>query len=173
MVVVPTLLMSPENVESLVEALEVRFLANRDAYVQFGLLTDFRDAATEHVPEDEALLDLARERIEALHEKYPGAPSFYLFHRPRRWNPGRARGWAMSASAASWRTSTRCLREKARSQSLLAHRGRAHLRAVEREIRDHIDTDTQLPRDSAQPVRRRHGASAQPRAGASTRAATA
>ena len=44
LVVVPTMLTSARNVEDLVEALEVRFLANRDAHLHFGLLTDFPDA---------------------------------------------------------------------------------------------------------------------------------
>ncbi len=44
LVVIPIMLTSPGNVESLVEALEVRFLANRDANLHFGLLTDFADA---------------------------------------------------------------------------------------------------------------------------------
>ena len=35
---------SAADVDELVEALEVRFLANRDAHLHFGLLTDFRDA---------------------------------------------------------------------------------------------------------------------------------
>ena len=41
---VPTMLSSVENIEELLEALEVRFLANRDDHLHFGLLTDFRDA---------------------------------------------------------------------------------------------------------------------------------
>ena len=45
LVVVPTMLASAQNVEDLLEALEVRFLANRDDHLHFGLLTDFRDAA--------------------------------------------------------------------------------------------------------------------------------
>ena len=44
LVVVPTMLTSAQNIEDLVEALEVRFLANRDDNLHFGLLTDFRDA---------------------------------------------------------------------------------------------------------------------------------
>ena len=44
LVVVPSMLSSPDNVEELVEELEVRFLANRDENVHFALLTDFRDA---------------------------------------------------------------------------------------------------------------------------------
>ena len=44
LVVVPTMLTSTQNIENLIEALEVRFLANRDDSLHFGLLTDFRDA---------------------------------------------------------------------------------------------------------------------------------
>ena len=44
LVVVPTMLTSPQNIAALIEALEVRFLANRDENLHFGLLTDFPDA---------------------------------------------------------------------------------------------------------------------------------
>ena len=94
LVVVPTMLTSTQNIEDLIEALEVRFLANRDDHLHFGLLTDFRDAIEETLPEDEPLLRLARQRIEELNEKYrsPEGDTFFLFHRPRRWNP-RDRIW--------------------------------------------------------------------------------
>jgi hypothetical protein len=47
LVVVPTMLRGVESIEGQIEALEVRFLANRDDYLQFGLLTDFLDAPAE------------------------------------------------------------------------------------------------------------------------------
>jgi len=53
LVVVPTMLTSPRDIEDLVESLEVRFLANRDDNLHFGLLTDFRDASEATTPEDE------------------------------------------------------------------------------------------------------------------------
>ena len=56
LVVVPTMLTSPQNIAALIEALEVRFLANRDENLHFGLLTDFRDAPAETLPEDEPLV---------------------------------------------------------------------------------------------------------------------
>ena len=62
LVVVPTMLSSVENIEALIEALEVRFLANRDGHLHFGLLTDFRDAHEETLPEDEPLLRLAQKK---------------------------------------------------------------------------------------------------------------
>jgi cyclic beta-1,2-glucan synthetase len=57
--VVPAMLTSSQNIEELIEALEVRFLANRDDNLHFSLLTDFRDAHQETLPEDEPLLRLA------------------------------------------------------------------------------------------------------------------
>jgi hypothetical protein len=47
LVVIPTMLTSAPDLEDLTEALEVRFLANRDDNLYFGLLTDFRDALEE------------------------------------------------------------------------------------------------------------------------------
>ncbi len=62
--------------------------------MRFGLLTDFSDAAAAELPEDEPLLARARSGIEYLNEKYrdAGHAPFFLFHRPRSWNP-RERTW--------------------------------------------------------------------------------
>ena len=89
MVVVPTLLGSPQDIDALLEALEIRYLGNRDANLFFALLTDFADAAEATLPGDAALLDHARAGIEALNATYhDDRPSiFFLFHRPRIWNP--------------------------------------------------------------------------------------
>jgi hypothetical protein len=59
LVIVPTLLTSVQNIEELIEALEVRFLANRDDNLYFGLLTDFLDAPEEITQNDNPLLQLA------------------------------------------------------------------------------------------------------------------
>src|SRR5579864_1881518 len=44
MAVVPAMLANAQDVEDLIEALEVRYLANRVSNLHFGLVTDFRDA---------------------------------------------------------------------------------------------------------------------------------
>ncbi len=153
LVVVPTLLTSAQNIEALIEALEVRFLANRDEHLQFGLLTDFRDAHEETLPEDEPLLLLARHRIEELNEKYRSVKSgakgdaFFLFHRPRRWNP----------RERLWMGYERKRGKLAELNSLLRGGGQDGfspivgptdvLSSVKYVIT--LDTDTQLPRDSA------------------------
>ena len=72
LVVIPTMLLSSQNINDMAEALEVRFLANRDENLHFALLTDFLDADKENLPEDESLTQLAKMRIEELNQKYPG-----------------------------------------------------------------------------------------------------
>src|SRR5450830_212464 len=85
LVVVPTLLTSPAGAEALVEALEVRFLANQDANLRFCLLTDFSDATSESMPDDSLLLELATRLVTGLNLKYPraGGDNFLLLRRPR------------------------------------------------------------------------------------------
>ena len=88
MVVIPTLLSNIAVIDDLVENLEVRFLANRDANLYFALLTDFKDADEEVMPEDKMLLQAVQHKIIALNRKYERKTNdtFFLFHRPRIWN---------------------------------------------------------------------------------------
>ncbi len=59
LVIIPVIITNVEGIENLVEALEVRFLANRNNNLHFGLLTDFADAAQETLPQDQELMDFA------------------------------------------------------------------------------------------------------------------
>jgi cellobiose phosphorylase len=151
--VIPTMLTSAQNIEDLVEALEVRFLANRDEHLHFGLLTDFDDAQEENLPGDEPLLRLAQERIEGLNEKYRSlkADTFFLFHRPRCWNP-RERIWMgyerKRGKLAELNSLLRGGTEgKGRNRFSFLVGDTAVLSNVKYVIT--LDTDTQLSRDSA------------------------
>jgi cyclic beta-1,2-glucan synthetase len=149
LVVVPAMLASPGNIESLVESLEVRFLANRDDNLRFGLLTDFMDAGEETVPEDGELLRLARKGIEELNDKYGTATSspFFLFHRPRKWNP-RERTWmGYERKRGKLAELNLLLREGAPGCFSDVVGRMADLSNVKFVIP--LDTDTQLPRDAA------------------------
>ncbi|MGA8259042.1 MAG: glucoamylase family protein [Arenicellales bacterium] len=147
LVVVPTMLTGAENIESLVEALEVRFLGNQDPNLHFGLLTDFRDARAETLPEDERLLRLAEMRIEALNDKYPGSGRFFLFHRPRRWNP-QERVWMGYERKRGKLGDLNALLRGGDGASFARIIGdRRALDEVKYVIT--LDTDTQLPRDAA------------------------
>nr|WP_104009716.1 glucoamylase family protein [Nitrosospira multiformis] len=166
LVVVPTMLSRESEVAALVEALEVRFLANQDENVYFGLLTDFMDANQETLPEDDSLLRIARTGIEDLNRKYAnhsagnmiggmnGAPEasaqkqetrFFLFHRPRRWNP----------QEGVWMGHERKRGKLADLNALLRGEGREAFSVVvgNTDLLVNIkyvitlDTDTQLPRE--------------------------
>ncbi|MFH0727634.1 MAG: glucoamylase family protein [Pseudomonadota bacterium] len=149
LVVIPTMLTSPQAIEALIEALEVRFLANQDDHLHFGLLTDFCDAVAETLPEDETLLRLARQRIEGLNEKYRSGPggTFYLFHRPRQWNP-RDRIWmGYERKRGKLSDLNRLLRGGSSDRFALVVGETSVLSNVKYVIT--LDTDTQLARDSA------------------------
>ncbi len=149
LVVIPTMLASRDSVERLVEALEVRFLANRDANLHFGLLTDFADAVEESLAEDAGLLALARERIEALNVQYAGGSNdaFFLFHRPRRWNPHDRVWMGYERKRGKLADLNLLLRENNRDGFSLIVGATAVLKSVKYVIT--LDTDTQLPRDAA------------------------
>jgi len=157
LVVVPTLLTSASSVENLVEALEVKFLANRDKHLHFGLLTDFADADQEALPEDGPLLQLARMRIAALNQKYSSDGDqtsndlFFLFHRPRRWNPKERRWMGYERKRGKLADLNALLRGGswggAADGFSLVVGDPAILSAVQYVIT--LDTDTQLPRDAA------------------------
>lgn len=156
LVVVPTMLTENGDIDALIEALEVRFLANRDPSLHFGLLTDFGDAETEHRPGDAALIDAAVARIEGLNRQYgagaqpgDGVP-FCLFHRARCWNP-RERLWM---GYERKRGKLAALNALLRPGGPSASSGFSHVIgdvAVLSQVRFVItlDTDTQLPRDAA------------------------
>jgi cyclic beta-1,2-glucan synthetase len=87
-VVIPTLLTSIDEVESLVQQLELHFLRNNDAHLLFAILGDYADAPEQHTPLDDILRDHALKCIRELNHKYRhyGRKPFYLLLRERRWN---------------------------------------------------------------------------------------
>jgi len=149
LVVVPTMLHNAEYIEELIEALEVRFLANQDDHLHFSLLTDFRDAEEETLPEDSSLLQLVHKRIEELNEKYREATrdAFFLFHRPRQWNPQERRWMGYERKRGKLSDLNALLRGGSRDRFSLIVGQTAVLSTVKYVLT--LDTDTQLPRDAA------------------------
>ncbi len=149
MVVVPTLLTSPEAVDQLLENLEVHHLSNRDPRVHFGLLTDFPDAPREELPGDVALLERVRAGIGMLNRKYPLANGtyFFLFHRARRWNARDGFWMGYERKRGKLAEFNALLRggPRGRFADIVGDTGILH--SVKYVIT--LDTDTQLPRDAA------------------------
>jgi cyclic beta-1,2-glucan synthetase len=149
LVVVPTMLISTQNIEDLIEGLEVRFLANRDDNLHFGLLTDFRDSSEEKTPEDEPLLRLVRQKIEDLNTKYSHGKddTFFLFHRPRRWNPHEL-VWMGYERKRGKLSELNSLLRGSSGESFSPVIGNTSVLSTVKYVIT-LDTDTQLPRDSA------------------------
>ncbi|MDR3416663.1 MAG: glucoamylase family protein [Nevskia sp.] len=149
LVVIPTLLGSAQNVDELLDALEVRFLGNRDEHLHFGLLTDFPDAQEETLAQDEPLLRMARDGIEKLNGKYRdgGSDRFFLFHRPRRWNPPERTWMGYERKRGKLADLNAALRGGGLEHFSLVGGGIEALSNVRYVIT--LDTDTQLPRDAA------------------------
>ncbi|MGW8318974.1 MAG: GH36-type glycosyl hydrolase domain-containing protein [Candidatus Promineifilaceae bacterium] len=90
-VVIPALLSSEGDVDNLLHQLELHFLRNEDPNLYFALLTDFSDAPSKHMPEDQGFVSMARAGIKELnirHRSKANKRPFCLFHRERLWNAG-------------------------------------------------------------------------------------
>jgi len=147
--VIPTIISSPQNIESLIEALEVRFLANQEECLHFGLLTDFPDSDQETLPQDAMLLNLAQEKIEGLNLKYKKGnfDTFFLFHRPRRWNAQEKIWMGYERKRGKLADLNWLLRGGPRDNFSLTVGDIKVLANVKYIIT--LDTDTQLPRNCA------------------------
>jgi cellobiose phosphorylase len=149
MVVVPTLLGTPQEIDDLLEALEIRYLGNRDPNLCFALLTDFRDAAEQTLPDDEAMLAYARTAVDMLNAHYSQDRSciFYWFHRPRLWNPYERVWMGYERKRGKLEQFNARLRGGGQTAFSEIVGDTAILESIQYVIT--LDTDTRLPRDAA------------------------
>ncbi|HET9274505.1 MAG TPA: protein ndvB, partial [Gemmatimonadales bacterium] len=154
LVVVPAMLTAPEAVDELCDGLEVRYLANRDPRLHFALLTDFADADAETMPPDAELVERARARIGELNARHAepdrgggtGGP-FFLFHRPRRWNPRERRWMGYERKRGKLGDLNALIRTGSSGAFSEVVGDMGALSRVRYVIT--LDTDTRLPRDAA------------------------
>ncbi len=146
LVVVPTLLVGQAQLLEEIERLEVHHLSGAGGDITFALLTDGRDADSETLESDTALLDLGLEAIAALNRRHgpgPAGDRFLLLNRQRRFNAreGVWMGWERKRGKLA--ELNRLLRG-ARDTSF-------GTQAVPADVRYIItlDADTRLPRDAA------------------------
>src|SRR5438552_1395784 len=146
LVVVPTLLVSREQMERSVRDLEIRFLGNRDANLHFGLLTDPPDAATQFDKRDELAPECAQ-LIEQLNERYAheGKGTFFLFHRDRTFNSIEKVWMGWERKRGKLLDLNNLLLGKTNNFSTVAGE-KSLLGGIKYVIT--LDADTQLPRDA-------------------------
>ena len=150
LVVVPTLLMKEKQVRELFEELEVRYLANQDPNIHYGLLTDLPDSVTRPRQNDtDPLVELAIQLTDELNERYAsaGAGSFFLLHRHRIFNARQGVWMGWERKRGKLLDLNKLLKGqfdpfpvKAGNLAALAHA----------QYVITLDSDTQLPRGTAQ-----------------------
>jgi cellobiose phosphorylase len=155
-VAIPTLFKRSEDVQSLIQHIEVLYLANQDPNLRFAILSDFADAPQEEMPGDADLLQMACDAVADLNARYGGEDRFYLFHRKRQWNPkegtggkGLWMGWERKrGKLADFNALLRGHGASDAGDSFTTRVGDlAHLGTTRYVIT--LDSDTDLPRDAA------------------------
>ncbi len=146
LVIIPTLLSSPESIQEILHLLEVHYLGNQDPALKFGLFFDYTDAPKETMDEDASLFDIAVKGMKNLEDKY-GPKIFFLFLRRRTWNPHESAWIGWERKRGKLESLNRFLTENSYSEPILVHGQREDLKNVRYVIT--LDSDTQLPKDKA------------------------
>ncbi len=148
MVAIPTLLLNEKQIRQLVDDLEVRYLVNRDPNIFYALLTDLPDT-TEPVGEQDQRVDLATRLINDLNQRHAGEPygGFYLFHRHRVYNP-RESAWMGWERKRGKLLDLNQLLRKTYDPFPVKAGDLSRLPRIQYVLT--LDSDTQLPRGSAQ-----------------------
>ncbi len=147
-VAIPTLLINEKQIRNLVDDLEVRYLVNRDPNIFYALLTDLPDTSEPAGDEDQRI-DLTVRLIEDLNLKYAGEGNggFYLFHRHRVYNPREGTWMGWERKRGKLLDLNQLLRNTYDPFPIKAG-DMARLPRIRYVLT--LDSDTQLPRGSAQ-----------------------
>jgi cyclic beta-1,2-glucan synthetase len=161
LVVVPTLLTTPEEIAAQIERLEVHFLAASHGETYFALLSDWRDASTKTTSDDQALLKIAADGIASLnaaHGKASAGQRFYLLHRRRVWSDGQRQWMGWERKRGKLHELNRLLRGSV-DTTFIDTSGQTPCVPINVRYVVTLDADTRLPRET---VRRLVGKLAHP-----------
>lgn len=147
LVVMPTLLTSPQTISDNINRLEIHYLANKDSSMLFGLYADFKDAGTSKTLQDQPLLDQVIQGIKNLENKY-GKNTFILLYRDRIWNEREGVWMGWERKRGKLESLNRYLIDPDNTQNVALLVGsKEDLRHITYVIT--LDSDTELPKDSA------------------------
>ena len=148
-VVVPTLLTGMEAIKEQVDRLEIHYLANPDGDVCFALLSDWVDASSESLRNDDELLAAAADGIERLNQRHGLAPRgnerFFLFHRKRVWNESQQKWMGWERKRGKLHEFNRFMRGGSNT-TFIPTGGRSPQRIPEVRYVITLDADTRVPR---------------------------
>ena len=151
LVAMPTLLMTRDAVEEQIERLEIHHLASPEGDLHFALLSDWVDAATEHLENDFVLLAAAAEGIAQLNQRHgaaPGGPRFLLLHRRRVWNEGEGRWIGWERKRGKLHELNQLLRGATDTTFMSTAAGQPCVVPADVRYVVTLDVDTRLPRDT-------------------------
>ena len=150
LVVVPALLTSVGSVRSVLDNLEVAYLANRDEQLGYGLLGDLKGADSEHREGDIEVIEAAVRGVAELNERYAGDHGrrpFFLFIRGRTYNETE-RSWMGWERKRGSLVELNHLLRRSRETSFKHRAGDEEFLSGVTFVLT-LDADTQLPRDAA------------------------
>ena len=166
LVAVPTLLTSREAIEEQIERLEIHYLASPEGDLHFALLSDWVDAATEHVRGRRGSARRCGGGHRRLNQRYgpaPGGDRFLLLHRRRVWNESEGRWIGWERKRGKLHELNRLLRG-ATDTTFVQPSGRPRHRARRCSLRRHARRRHAAAARHGAPADRQDGASAQPAA---------
>ena len=148
LVVVPMMLVDERTIQNEIEKLEIRYLGNKEQNLVFALFSDFTDADSISVDSDGPFLKAAEEGIKKLNQQY-GENRFYLFHRQRTWSKSENKfiGWERKRGKLE-ELNGLILGQRDETLPSIVYVGDIDRLTDIRYIIT-LDSDTQLPRDSA------------------------
>ena len=150
LVVVPALLSSVPSTQSVIDNLEISYLANRDPNIAYAVLGDLKGSSTPERDDDGAIVEAAVRGVSELNDRYEvehGVRPFHLFIRSRTYNES-------EDTWMGWERKRGALLELARvlhgeNTSSFTHKmGDAEFRRGVTFVVT-LDADTKLPRDGA------------------------
>ncbi len=144
--VVPLLWVDESTIDEEIEKLEIRYLANPQPNLSFGLFGDFMDAEEPTTANDDVLLERAVAGIEALNRRY-GSGRFFLFHRQRSWCETEGKFIGKERKRGKLELLNRLIDGETLEEDIVRVGQAEALTNVRFVIT--LDSDTQLPRDSA------------------------
>jgi cyclic beta-1,2-glucan synthetase len=150
LVAMPVMLNSRQAVERHLHNLEIHYLASPDDQLHFALLSDFVDADSEHLPTDDALLDVAVLGIARLNRRYgpaKGGDRFLLLHRHRVWCDSERRWMGWERKRGKLQELNRLLRG-GRNTTYTTSTGKSPWVPAGVRYVLTLDADTRVPRDT-------------------------
>ena len=161
LVAIPMLLTDEAEVLEVIQRLEVHYLANPDAQLRFALLSDWSDASSESMPDDEVLLATARAAIRELNDRHGsaagGSDRFWIFHRRRLWNEREGVWMGWERKRGKLRELNKLLRGATNTSFLPQQSGESPPSGIRYVVT--LDADTRLTREA---VRRMVGTISHP-----------